>query len=130
MCTYVGMDSVLRMRYMELADSFNAVVSPAGAVRRYVRQNYPGIELYQADGSHPSVAGTYAAACCFYAALVRKDPSATTFNSTLSATDASNIKAAAQTVVFDSLSKWGLGVKDLSAGYDHSISGTTVTFTN
>jgi hypothetical protein len=130
MCTYESMDSVLRMRYLELADSFDAVVSPVGAVRRYIRQNHPLIELYQPDGSHPEVAGTYAAACCFYTALFKKDPSLITFNSTLSATDAQDIKTAAKTVVYDSLSKWGIGVYDLSAAYNYSISSTIVTFTN
>jgi len=130
MCTYEGMDSTIRARYLELADSFYAVVSPVGAVRRYIRTNHPGIELYQPDGSHPEVAGTYAAACCFYAALFKKDPSFTTFNSSLSAADASNIKNAAKTVAFDSLAKWGIGVYDLSAAYDFAISGTQVTFTN
>jgi hypothetical protein len=129
-CTYQGMDSALRMRYLELADSFDAVVTPVGAVRRYIRNNYPGIELYQADGSHPTVAGTYAAACGFYVALFKKDPALTSFTSGLPATDAANIRTAAKTVVYDSLSKWGLGIYDLYAAYDHSISNTTVTFTN
>lgn len=130
MCTYLSMDSVLRARYMELADSFNAVVSPVGAVRRYIRQHHPNIELYQSDGSHPSVEGTYAAACCFYAALFKKDPSLISFNSTVPATDAANIKMAAKKVVYDSLAYWGLDVYDLAAAYAHSISGTTVIFTN
>jgi hypothetical protein len=130
MCSYESMDSILRVRYLQLADSFDAVVSPVGAVRRYIRQNHPGIELYWPDESHPEVAGTYAAACCFYAALFKKDPSLTTFNSSVPAADALKIKAAAKTVVYDSLAKWGLGVYDLSAAYNHSISGNTVTFTN
>lgn len=130
MCTYQGMDSMLRTRYMQMADSFDAVVSPAGAVRRYIRQNHPGIELYDADGSHPSLAGSYAVACCFYAALFKKDPTLTSFNSSLAAADAANIKAAAKTVVYDSFAKWGLGVYDLASAYDFAISGTTVTFTN
>jgi len=130
MCTYLSMDSAVRMRYLELADSFDAVVSPAGAVRRFVRQEHPGIELYQPDGSHPSVAGTYAVACSFYTALFKKDPTQITFASTLPAADASNIRDAAKTVVYDSLSKWGLNIYDNSAAYDYSISGTAVNFTN
>jgi hypothetical protein len=129
MCTYGSMDSILRVRYMQMADSFDAVVSPVGAVRRYIRQNYPGIELYQPDGSHPEVAGTYAAACCFYTALFKRDPSLINFNSTLSAAEALDIRAAAKAVVYDSMARWGLGVYDLSAAFSHSISGTTVTFT-
>lgn len=130
MCTYESMDSILRTRYMEMADSFNALVSPVGAVRRYIRQNHPGIELYTADGSHPSVAGTYAAACCFYAVLFKKDPSLIIYNSTLSAADAATLKAAAKKVVYDSLAHWVPGMYDLTAAFTHSINGNTVTFTN
>ena len=130
MCTYESMDSVLRVRYLELADSFDAVVSPVGAVRHYIRKNHPGIELYQPDESHPSVAGTYAAACSFYAALFKKDPSGAGFNSSLPAADAANIRAAAKKVVFDSLATWGLNILDLTAAYNYSVNGTQVTFTN
>jgi hypothetical protein len=124
------MDSVLRVRYLELADSFDAAVSPVGAIRHHIRLNYPGIELYQPDESHPSVAGTYAAACCFYAALFKKDPSPSNFNSSLSAADAMDIRTAAKIVVYDSLTKWGLNVVDLTAAYSYSVTGTQVTFIN
>ena len=49
-------------------------VSPAGAVWRYIRETDPTIELYSADESHPSVAGTFATACAFYSVMFRKDP--------------------------------------------------------
>jgi hypothetical protein len=68
--------------------------------------------LYQADESHPSVFGTYAGACAFYASIFRKDPALCTFNSVLSSTDADNIKNAASAVVFDSLLEWHIGEYD------------------
>ncbi|MFN6091126.1 MAG: SGNH/GDSL hydrolase family protein, partial [Bacteroidota bacterium] len=45
-CTYSGMDSLLRMRYENMANTNSALVSPVGAVWRYIRNNFPGIELY------------------------------------------------------------------------------------
>ena len=72
LCTYSGMDSLLRMRYEYMANTNNAFVSPVGAVWRHIRNNYPGIELYNADESHPSIAGSYAAACTFYSIIFRK----------------------------------------------------------
>ncbi|NTW34059.1 MAG: hypothetical protein HGB12_15825 [Bacteroidetes bacterium] len=101
--TYEGMDSLLHLRYMEIALYNNAGVSPVGAVWRYVRQHYPGIVLYQSDGSHPSVAGTYVAACCFYTALFHKNPALITYNYTLSPTEAADIRNAAKIIVYDSL---------------------------
>ncbi|MFN0189438.1 MAG: T9SS type A sorting domain-containing protein [Bacteroidia bacterium] len=106
MCTYQGMDTTIRNRYLDLTASINGEVSPVSVVWNYIRQNYPGIDLYQADESHPSTAGSYAAACCFYASIFKKDPTLITFDFGLSATDASLIRDATQTQVFDSLQRW------------------------
>lgn len=112
LCTYYLMDSVIHLNYMMVADSNNAVVSPVGGVWNYIRQNFPNIELYQSDESHPSEAGTYAAACCFYTTIFRKNPALISFNSTLSTVDAFNIKSAAKTIVYDSLLEWHIGEND------------------
>ena len=58
MCTYEGMDSSLRNEYLDLADFIKGEVSPVSVVWKNLRQNFPGIELYQTDESHPSLAGT------------------------------------------------------------------------
>lgn len=110
--SFQTMDSLIHVNYMNLADTLNAVVSPVGEVWKYIRQNYPSIELYQSDESHPSVAGTYATASCFYSSIFRKDPTSCTFNSTLSQTDAANIKATTKTIVFDNLLNWHIGEYD------------------
>jgi hypothetical protein len=112
-CTYIGMDDLTRDRYMFMAMDNQAEVSPVGAVWRNIRQNYPSIELYNTDGSHPSEAGSYAAACCFYAAIFRKDPALLTYNYTLTPADADNIRKAAKAVVFNNLSTWYIGAYDV-----------------
>ena len=112
LCTYQSMDSMIRLNYMAMANANSDVVSPVGAVRHYIREFYPSIELYQSDESHPTVSGTYAAACCFYAALFRKDPGTISFNPGISSTDATNIRTAAKAVAFDSLQYWHIGQYD------------------
>ncbi len=129
-CTYNAMDSMIRIRYMKMADSNQGIVSPAGAVWRYIRNNHPGIELYDTDESHPSQAGSYAVACCFYATLFQKNPATISYNYTLSSTDALNIKAAAKTVVYDSMLYWHIGQYRQRANFTYTISGTTVNFMN
>lgn len=130
-CTYSGMDSLLNLRYRMMAENNNAILSPVGAVWKYIRQNHPSINLYQSDDSHPSMAGTYAAACCFYTALFRKDPTTITFNSTLSTTEASIIRAATKLIVYDNLMEWHIGEYDPDANFSYSISaGNQVAFTN
>jgi len=112
LCTYQGMDSLLNLRYRMMADSNDALVSPVGAVWHYIRDHDPLIELYQADESHPSAAGSYAAACCFYTCLFRKDPMNISYDFSLSAADADSIRRAVKAVVFDSLPEWNIGKFD------------------
>lgn len=106
MCTYQGMDTTLRNRYLTLSKNINGELSPVSVVWNYLRQNHPSIELYQADESHPSTAGSYAAACCFYTSLFKKDPTLITYNFGLSASDASAIKNAVKIKVFNHLPSW------------------------
>lgn len=108
-CTYAGMDSLLHERYMMMGADNDAEVSPVGAVWHLIRDTHPEIELYLGDGSHPSAAGSYAAACTFYAAIFRKDPTAITYNYTVPADQAAIIREAAKAVVYDSLSAWYIG---------------------
>lgn len=130
-CTYEGMDSLLHLRYMMMADSNDAVVSPVGAVWRYLRNQYPLIDLYSADGSHPSEAGSYAAACSFYTAIFRKDPTLIPFDFTLNPEDAMIIRSAAKLVVYDSLLNWRIGKYDLVSDFSfEQIAGYTYQFTN
>src|SRR5436190_3247329 len=106
MCTYLGMDTSIRNAYLSLTASLNGEVSPVSVVWNYIRQNYPNIELYQPDESHPSTEGSYAAACCFYASIFKKDPTLITFDFGLNASEAAIIRDAAKTQVFDVLQSW------------------------
>jgi hypothetical protein len=110
--TYYEMDNDIEANYKIIADSLKSSITPVGAVWRYIRQHHPSIELFQEDESHPSLAGSYAAACSFYATIFRSDPTQITFNSGLSATDALNIRQAAKQIVYDHLPEWNVGPYD------------------
>ncbi|MFN5458914.1 MAG: PKD domain-containing protein [Bacteroidota bacterium] len=129
-CTYQGMDSLLYLRYMMMTDSNHAVVSAVGRVWNYLRNTQPLIDLYQTDGSHPSVAGSYAAACCFYSSIFRKDPTLITFNSTLSSSDASIIRSAVKTVIYDSILNWRIGSYDPAAAFTYQSTLSNFSFSN
>ncbi len=73
-CTYEGQQRRITRTFERLAEMTSARLAPVGPAWRRVRQAHPEIELYAADGVHPSAAGTYLAACVFYAALLRKSP--------------------------------------------------------
>ncbi|MEM9024342.1 MAG: DUF4886 domain-containing protein, partial [Bacteroidota bacterium] len=105
-CNYALMDTTIRHSYLTLTEELKAEVAPVSVVWHYLRNNHPDIELYTADGSHPSLAGSYAAACCFYTTIFKKDPTLITFDNGLNAADAEAIRQAAKTEVFDRLSDW------------------------
>jgi len=48
-----------------IAQEIGAAVVPVGRAWQIAMRQAPGLELYVADGSHPSVAGSYLAACVF-----------------------------------------------------------------
>ncbi len=130
-CTYAGMDSMLARRYRIMADSNKALLSPVGQVWKYLRQNHSGIELYQADESHPSLAGSYAAACTFYSVFFRKSPLLITDDQTLTASEALAIRQAVKTVVYDSLLFWNVSKYDPKAQFAFtSGAGRQVSFQN
>lgn len=105
--TYEGMDSMLYERYMYMAESNDASVCPVGRVWRHLRRNNPEIELYQSDGSHPSVAGTYAAACAFYVMFFNESPDSIAYApSGLDVQTAQSIRLAVNEVVWLQADQW------------------------
>ena len=104
--SYWGMDSMLCERYTYMAEANDASLCPVGRVWRYLRTYHPDINLYDSDGSHPSVAGTYAAACAFYVMLFQRNPGAITYRGSLPFETAQTIREAVRQVVFLDLPRW------------------------
>ncbi|MFN5620258.1 MAG: T9SS type A sorting domain-containing protein [Flavobacteriales bacterium] len=116
-CTYEGMDDLLRERYLMMAEMNQGIVSPVGAVWRYLRENHPGIGLFASDGSHPSPEGSYAAALAFYTSIFRKSPLATSYNYTIADSTEAIMRSAVHEVVFNQFSQWYIGTWDpIAAG--------------
>jgi PKD repeat protein len=129
-CTYEGMDDSIRATYTYMADTYHTEIAPTGAVWRYLRENHPEIDLYTSDSSHPSLAGSYAAACAFYTMIFKKDPTLATWNSTLPETVANTIKEAAKIIVFDELASWDHTLVQTLANFTEEINLGEVTFIN
>ena len=114
-CTYEGMDDLLRERYLIMANDNNALVSPVGAVWRFIRDSEYNIDLYSQDGSHPSLLGSYVAAVCFYTTLFQKDPLEIPWIADfgVSESDAELINEVVKIVVFDNLGEWNIESNDI-----------------
>ena len=130
LCTYEGMDSMLHRHYSLMADTTDAYLSPVGSVWKHIRDTDSTINLYTSDGSHPSLAGTYAAACAFFTMITRMDPNSITDDQNLNPSVAATIRQAAKDIVYDSLALWGVGAYDTQAGFTASMSNDTLTYTD
>ena len=64
----------LAEQYTLAGNQNNALVIPAGLAFARSIAARPDLELYQPDKRHPSLAGTYLAACTAYAAVYGKSP--------------------------------------------------------
>lgn len=127
-CTYEGMDDAIRDTYMFMTEENEAEVSSVGAVWRYIRTNHPDLDLYAGDGSHPSITGSYAAGCAFYAMVYKKDPTQISWNSSLPEDDANTIRTVAKAVVFDSIADWDYTINPAQADFTETIDEAEVTF--
>ena len=130
--TFDGMNSRLRNAYIRMADSIDASISPVGVAWKYVRDNYPSIQLYSPDGSHPSLEGAYLEECTFYASLFRKSPVGASFTSSLAPATAANLQLSAATAVMDSLDHWNLYPmsEHTQADFSYVVNGGEVVFIN
>lgn len=103
------MQAELFTAYETIAKELDALLSPAGAAFiRSAREN-PEIELWDPeDGMHPTVAGSYLAACTLYATLYDKSPVGLDFTAELEPDVARTLQqTAAELVLGETLSESG-----------------------
>ncbi|MEM9379697.1 MAG: DUF4886 domain-containing protein [Planctomycetota bacterium] len=98
-----AMQDALTAGYVTCGDAVGAEIAPVGRAWRRTRQTFPSIELFNADGSHPSPAGSYLAACVLYARILGESPSGLGFTGALSTSDANVLQDLATLTVFGSI---------------------------
>jgi hypothetical protein len=72
-CSYEGMQARVRDTYLELSKIMNADVAPAGMVWETLIGKKNDIPLFDPDGIHPSVTGSYTHALTIYSLIRRKE---------------------------------------------------------
>lgn len=131
LCTYAGVYSRLRESYMEMTADNQSTCVPVGATWDYIINNYPSIELFVSDGSHPNVNGTYLAACTFYSSIFKKSCAGTNYIlSGVSQADANHFYAATDSVVLDSIETWQQHGNLPNAKFMKSVNQFTASFNN
>lgn len=107
--TYEGMQQRLRESYLEMGMDNEATVAPVGMSWHKSINDNPNFELYAVDEGHPNLAGSYLAACTFYATLFQKSCEGSTFvPNGLTNVDATTLQTIASNTVLDSTSVWNM----------------------
>lgn len=82
------MTAMLDAAYSEVGRQIDAPVVPVGKAFELAGQKLPRLALRTNDGKHPTLAGTYLAACVFYAVLNEESPQGLAYTGGLDPQDA------------------------------------------
>ena len=105
---YASMQARLEAGTLQVAQNLQAGVVPVGAAWALLHGQDPRLDLWQSDGSHPTVQGTYLAACVFYAAIFQSSPVGLSYGDGLSGGQARLLQQAAADAVLADPGSWGL----------------------
>jgi hypothetical protein len=128
-CTYSGMQQRLKESYLWMADTCHRIVAPVGEAFRRSIQIDSTLELYQSDQSHPSMAGSYLAACVFYEVLIHKSFGTNPYFAGLPSSTAYFLNGCARSAVNDSLNLWNIGIYEPRADFKWHENNGLVQFT-
>jgi hypothetical protein len=96
--TYADMQTAINGSYAGVGKTLRAGVAPVGEAWARSLANPALPDLWQADGSHPTVAGTYLAACVLFATIFDRSPQGLAYHEGISSEAAAELQAAAWAV--------------------------------
>jgi len=77
--SFEDMSTRVSSTYFELSSKLGAGLAPVGSAFERALVTHPKLSMWGTDGSHPSLAGSYMAACVLYGAITGKDASSTSY---------------------------------------------------
>jgi hypothetical protein len=93
--SYLDMQNRLDTGSADLAKDLSAAIAPVGIAWQQSMAQKPTLNLWDADGKHPNVKGSYLAACVFYGLFYAKSPVGNPFKGTLDAVEADFLQSIA-----------------------------------
>jgi hypothetical protein len=132
--TFTKMNYRLANAYGHMADVNTGMRAPVGIGFEHIENDGGSpltlAQLYNGDGSHPSVYGSYLAACIFYEIIFETTSQGNThLPSGIIASEATYIQNVANHVVND-VDSIDVDFTDPFANFSYSINGLEVTFSN
>jgi hypothetical protein len=106
--SYSSMQSAVDAGYLDLASKLDVTVAPVGYAWAAALGQDVHTKLWSSDGSHPTTAGTYLAACVFYATVFRESPTGLKYHAGLPSRLATTLQETASRIVLGEPTRWGL----------------------
>lgn len=103
---FKDMQAELSKGYAEVANELNAIVAPVGTAWKNVLAIKPFFPLWQEDGSHPSVSGTYLAACVLFSVIYKESPVGIDYKFGLTESTALLLQRAGGSTVLENATQW------------------------
>ena len=126
-CTYLGMQQRLRESYLEMAFNDSASCAPVGMAWKKSIAIDSTLNLYSSDNSHPSIYGSYLAACTFYASIFKKSAVGSSYwPNAIDSLTALSLQEIGSSTVLDSLAVWNI----FDSYFTFDQMGDSVSFTN
>lgn len=102
------MQTEITRGYLEIANELDLAVAPVGTAWQRVIAEEVGLDLWQSDGSHPNMAGSYLAACVFYATVFRESPEGLNYAAGLDEDVRNNLQSIAAETVLEDSAQWNI----------------------
>ena len=126
-CTYQGMQQRLRESYLEMTFNDSSSCAPVGMAWKALIAIDSTINLYSSDNSHPSIYGSYLAACTFYTSIFKKSAVGSTYwPNAIDSLTALSLQQIGSSTVLDSFGVWNI----FNAELDFYQDNDSVSFTN
>ena len=120
--TYAEMRQSIENGYQYISNQFDIPIVPVGFVWNAFRQRYPNIKLYQDDGQHPTINGSYLSASTFYTSIF-KGTAENSYIPTMDSVIAKNIQQLSFIEVSKNLDTFKLNLNTLKVFSERSKNG-------
>jgi hypothetical protein len=104
--TYATMQAAVDQGYVGLGAELDVPIAPVGAAWQTVVSAHASPELWQGDGVHPTTAGTYLAACVFFATIFGRSPVGLSYVDGLPESEAAMLQRVAATTALTDHAHW------------------------
>ena len=119
-CSYEGMYERVKETYIELGNEFSATIAPVGeAFNNSIITDPDSLyNLYAPDNYHPSLKGSYLAACVFYSVLFQKSPVGLDYNPFSTIEEKERYQEIAFNTVSNDSTLWNINANNTVADFE------------